>query len=263
MTRKSFFLLQLAILAGLIAQARVNVGILYSPYLVRYNTSAIHTSLLQKTELASGQFAALQFYTPLSRNSTLGFGAGVSQVNYSKQLSGIFPESNAFGIMNVEQRNGYWVFPVTFFQTMGRRTGAGGYTGIRLTYLPAIRGREETRVNTYAGAAGSSYATLYRNTSQAFQHSLLLAFSQQLQFGRNSGTFIFDPYIGIGSGYEQRDGMRLCTVSFGVQLGYRFSLPEISIELHKQQDSRKDKKKKELEQKQKEIEQQLSKPKTN
>ncbi len=263
MTRKSVFLLQLALLAGLIAQARVNVGILYSPFLVRYSASAANLRLLEKTELPSGQFAALQFYTALSRNSTLGFGAGISQVNYHKQLSGIFPESNAFGIMDVEQRNGYWIFPVTFFQTVGRRSGAGGYSGIRLTYLPAVRGRAATTVRTYAGAEGSSYAALYRNTSQAFQHSLLLAYSNQIQFGRNSGTLIFDPFIGIGSGYEQRDGMRLCTVSFGVQLGYRFSFPEIRIELHKQQDSRKANKKKELEQKQKEIEQQLSKPKTN
>jgi hypothetical protein len=263
MTRKSFFLFQLAILAGLIVQARVNVGILYAPFLVKYNSSAAQMSLLEKTELPSGQFAALQFYTQLSRNSTLGFGAGVSQVNYHKQLSGIFPESNAFGMMDVEQRNGYWIFPVTFFQTAGRSRGVGGYSGIRLTYLPALRGRSETTVRTFAGAEGSSYTALYRNNSQAFQHSLLLAYSNQFQFGRNSGILILDPFIGIGSGYEQRDGMRMCTVSFGIQLGYRFSLPEISIELHKQQDSRKDKKKKELEQKQKEIEQQLSKPKTN
>lgn len=263
MTRKSFFLFQLAILAGLIVQARVNVGVLYSPFLVKYNASAANLSLLEKTELPSGQFAALQFYTQLSRSSTLGFGAGVSQINYHKQLSGIFPGSNAFGMMDVEQRNGYWIFPVTFFHTVSRARGAGSYSGIRLTYLPAVRGRAETTVRTFAGAEGSSYTTLYRNTSQAFQHSLLLGYSNQFQFGRNSGTLIFDPYIGIGSGYEQRDRMRLCAVSFGVQFSYHFSFPEIHIELHKQQDSRKEKKKQELLKKQQEIEQQLSKPKTN
>lgn len=263
MTYKRLVLLQLAMLAGLVGQARINIGLTYAPFLVNYAARNSNTALFEKTGMPYGQLFGLQFYTALSRSSTLSFGAGISQVRYRKETSGIFPESNAFGITVIDQRNGYWTFPVSFYQTFARRSGAGSYGGLRITYLPAVLGRSDTHISTYAGAVESSYATNYRDDSQAFQHSLLVSFSNQLQLGRNSPTISFDPYLGIGSGYEKRDKMNICTISFGIQIGFRFSVPEISIDTHREPDKEKEKKKQELLKKQKEIEQQLNKqPKT-
>lgn len=255
-----FFSLLLLVFGYAAADAG-NIRLEYAPVFYRYETGTRFSGgLAGQLQFGASFYGGLTYSFQLSRKSSLALGLGLLRNRFGKQYQGIFPETNAYGLAVVSQRNDYWVFPVSYFQSFSSRTN---YTaGVRISYLPCVLGAARRDIVLAGGAAQSGFEERFTDDSQVFEHSLRLYTSNQVATGKGGMIIGIDPYIGFGSGFFKSDGMKINTISLGLSLGLQFKAPRISIDIERKPDPDELRKKKELEQKQKEIEQQLkNKPK--
>lgn len=235
-------------------------GVDYYAFSIKTNEPVkFENGLFEKTDVLRGHYWGGCYGLPVTRNSAIGFGLGLSKIQYQKEIQGIFPETGLYGFISITGSVNYWSLPISYVITKASsRFRYSYYNGIRLTYVPSFIDNSSTSLNANGGSTQSEQFLAHKNDEVRFQHSLLISFTNQIYLARKIKLCI-DPYIGFGSGYFNSEKNIVSNISYGVRLSFQFKLPEISFELDHHTDAKELEKQKLLLQKQKEIEEQLRK----
>ncbi|MGZ4115881.1 MAG: hypothetical protein ACXVPY_00300, partial [Bacteroidia bacterium] len=221
--------------------------------------------LYEKTNRTEGNNFAVTYRITIASGSSINLGVGLSKISFQKEMLGIFPETNQFGLAEINGQISYWTFPLSYslaLPAFSRSTYKHSRirNSIRICYAPSFEGKNSKSINTFGGAELSSFSSAYRLNEQEFQHSLLISFGNQFYFASKNIRISIDPFAGIGTGYFKESGTSIRTLSYGINLSLEFKMHLPTITIEKETDKgNEEEKKKLLEQKQKEIEDQLNK----
>ena len=233
-------------------------------------TTQTYEGISEKLNRCEGNYSGASFHFAFGHKNSLGIGMELSKVNYQKEQSGIFPESNQFGAATINGRIAYWSFPISYTRTIGfgsrkyKRYSCSGtdrfHFGFCITYTPSFEGKNSFTVNTFGGADLATFLSNFHSNEQSFQHSLTVGLSDQLFLLNKSIRLELEPYAGIGSGYFKESGTNINNISYGlrVRIGLSLKIHSISIEKEVVHTGNEAEQKKLLEQKQKEIQEQLN-----
>ncbi len=276
MSKKHLSALFLSLVLGISIQAQRNfLNFDYS--ISQYKLPSVGETvfgLSEKLNRCEGNFIGGSYQFAVGRKSFIGIGMGLSKISYQKEWQGTFPESNQFGIANVNGKIDYWSFPVSYTWIHGRpiRSYIKNFRhhynnqklhfGFSITYTPSFEGRNTFSATTAGGADQTSFLANFKSNEQAFQHSLTVGLCSQLYLIDNHLKMELEPYAGIGSGFFKETGTNINNISFGLRcrIGISVKLPRITIEREVDKGNAEEKKKQLLE-KQKEIKKQLNKNK--
>ena len=267
MSKKHLFTLLIVLFIGVSIQAQHNY-LLFDYSLSQYklsNATKTSATLSEKLNRCEGTYTGGSFHFALGRKNSLGIGMGLQKINYQKEWQGTFPESNQFGVAQVNGEIAYWSFPISYRWIAGQ--GPRGlnrfycsrkdrfHFGFSFTYTPCFEGSNSFSVTTVGGADLNTFLSTFHSNEQAFQHSFTVGLSNQLYLLNNHLRMDVEPYAGIESGYFKESGTSINNINFGLrlQIGFLAKLPHISIEREVNPGDSEEKKKK-LKEKQKEIE---------
>ena len=237
-------------------------GVDYYAFSIKTNAPIkFENGLFEKMDALHGHYWGGCYGLPITRNSAIGLGLGISTVQYQKEIQGIFPETGQYGFISINGTMNYWSLPVSYVITRSSsRFRYSYYNGIRLTYVPSFVNNSSTSLNANGGSTQSEQFLDHKKDEVRFQHSLLISITNQIYLARKLKLCI-DPYIGFGSGYFTDEKAIVSNISYGLRLSIQFRLPDISFQIEHHTDAKELEKQKLLQQKQKEIEEQLRKPK--
>lgn len=181
-------------------------------------------------------------------------GIGMSSVYFDREIQGVFPESNQYGVALLHTQLHYWSFPVSVCLS-GSNT-----EGLVLSYTPSITGYSEQSAERWGGALSSEYIDAYPSGHVIFQHSFHLAYNLEIAPNRRSFAFQIRPFAGAGSGYLTSQKQSIATFSYGVSLSILYKFQHIhNCPYHTSRNEKKKRKEEERLKKQKEIEDKLNK----
>lgn len=259
--KNRFFFFALLLLLYTASAAQNRLGVSYGAFVLHNNFPDKHSgSFYERTTRTGGSSAGAHFSLPINREARLVLGIGLTKLSYTREVQGIFPETNSFGLAVVEGTVDHWTFPISYSHYL---PGRGTYVkGIKLSYVPSVAANSGMLVHKYGGAVQSDHMRTYTSDHHPFRHSLVLSLCTRFQPWSSLNLHI-EPYAGIGTGYFKAGASAVKTLSYGINLSadIRFKLPRLYIEKQVVRDPNKDQKKKDLERKQKEIQEKLKNPK--
>ena len=183
----------------------------------------------------------------------LDVGIGLKTVNIEREIQGVFPETNQYGMAIINTNINYWSIPITL-NLVSRKLPKIGFT-----YIPAVIANSNQTMQKYGGATESEYLKKFPDDISLFQQSLLCSISATFGGNRSLFTFCLNPYFGIGTGLMKDQKAIISNITYGLGMSITIDTPSIHITRTTQNNSSRRNKEEELKRKQEEIEKKLNK----
>jgi hypothetical protein len=181
----------------------------------------------------------------------LDVGIGIKTVNIEREIQGVFPETNQYGVAIINTNINYWSIPITL-NLVSRKLPR-----ICFTYVPAVIANSKQTIQKYGGAIESEYLNKFPDDISLFQQSLLCSISATFSGNRSLFTFCFNPYFGIGTGLMKDQKAIISNFTYGLGMSITIDAPSIHITRTTHDNPSRRNKEEELKRKQEEIEKKL------
>lgn len=183
----------------------------------------------------------------------MDFGIGFTTVNAEREIQGVFPESNQFGVAVINTTLNYWSIPISL------RFVRRNMPVVSISYIPSFLAFSKQFIQKYGGATESDYIKKYPKDFSIFQQSLIC--SLNMEFGGRHSIFSLNvnPYFGMGTGFLRDQKPLISNVMYGVGMSISFDVTAIHITRTTSNNPTLKKKEEELKKKQEEIEKKLNK----